>query len=136
MQREQLRHGAAAEREADDVRAVDLQEIEQARHVERLLAAVLPGIVRRAALALPARVIGDDAEILGESVDHAGRDPAFQAGRAAVQQHDRLALAAVDVVDLDTVEFGELAVLDGSGPRYVRETEHQRGDCPRELLMA
>ena len=43
---EELRHRAAAEREADDVRAVDLQRVEQARHIERVLAAVLLGIVR------------------------------------------------------------------------------------------
>ena len=29
-----------------------------------------------------------------------------------MQQHDRLALAAIDVVDLDAAEIGEPAVLD------------------------
>ena len=51
-------------------------------------------------------------EILCQIVDHAGRDPGLQVLRAAVQQDNRLALAAVDVVNFDAAEVGVFAVLD------------------------
>ena len=43
-----------------------------------------------------------------------------------MQQHDRLALAAVDVVDLHAVEVGVFAVLDRER-RHDRETKQRRG---------
>ena len=128
MQREELRHGAGAERETDDVRTVELQCVEQARHVERLLPAIGFRLARLVALAGAAGVERDDAEILRQIGDHAGRDPALEVRCAAMQQHDRLALAAVDVVDLDAAEIGEPAVLDrkrgGDG-----EAEQDYGDA-------
>ena len=119
---------AAAEREPDDVRAVDLQVVEQARHVERLLPAVLLRVVRLAAPAGAARVVGDDAEILREVGDHTGRDPGLQVGRPAVQQHDRLALAAIDVVDADAVsEVRVFAVLDSKRGHQREAKQHGGG---------
>ena len=82
-------------------------------------------VARLVAPAGAARVERDDAEILLQVGDHAGRDPALEGRRAAVQQHDRLALAAVDVVDLHTAEVGVFAVLDRKRRRD-RETQ-QRG---------
>jgi hypothetical protein len=117
VQGQQLRHRAGAEREADDVGALELEMIEQARHVERLLPPIGLGVARLAALAGAAGVEGDDAEILLQVADHAGGDPALQGGGASVQQYDRLALAAVDVVDLHAVKIGVLAVVDREGRR-------------------
>jgi hypothetical protein len=45
-----------------------------------------------------------------------------------MQQHDRLALAAIDVVDLHAAEIGEPAVLDRQRGRD-GEAEQRYGDA-------
>src|SRR5262249_16004539 len=123
-QREQLRHRAGPEREADDMGTIKLQRIEQAWHVKRLLAAILLRVVRLAAPARAAGVERADAKILLQIGDEGGPDPTFQGGGAAMQQHDRLALAAVDIVDLHAVEIGELALVGGE--RWLGREAHER----------
>src|SRR5262249_29760343 len=122
-EREELRHRAGAEREADDMGAIELERVEQPRNIERLLAAISLRIVRLAAPAGAPRVKRDDAKILLQVGHDAGADPAVQARRAAMQQHDRLALAAVDVVDLHTIELGVLAVVGGKRGRRCEANE-------------
>ena len=125
MQRQQLPTVLEPEREPDDMRAIRLQRVEKAR-TSRLLPAIGLGVVRLAALARAAGIEGDDTKVLLQVGDPAGFDPALQAGGAAMQQHDRLAPAAVDVVDLHTVEIGILAVVGREGRRR-REAKQRRG---------
>src|SRR6478752_2960331 len=68
---------------------------------------------RPAPAAGTAGVERDDAKILLQVGHNASADPAVQARRAAMQQHDRLALAAVNVVDLHAIELGILAIVGG-----------------------
>ena len=103
MQRQKLRDGAAAQRETDDVCTLDFQRIKDANHVQRLLPAVGGRITRRITFAVAAGIKCNDAEVLGQVVDHALRGPAFEVRSTAVQKYDGLALAGIDVADFDTV---------------------------------
>ena len=66
--------------------------------------------------AAAARVRGDHPEVLGQCVHVAGirdghaRPDRVGGDQAAVQQHERLALALVEVVDVDAVGVNALAV--------------------------
>jgi len=94
---EQLERDRSAHRVADDVRLLDVQVIEQARDVVHHLDAVGAGVVRLAAPPVAAAIHGDDVVVVGEP--GADRVPHREVRREAVDQDDRLAGPARDVVD-------------------------------------
>ena len=81
-----------AERVADDVRALDLEVIEQPDHVLGELVAVRLRIVRLAALAVGAQIHRDRAMVPGDRREHAvGDEVAIERAGVAVQHHHRRA---------------------------------------------
>jgi hypothetical protein len=108
MQDHQFRRQAGAHGVADDVRLGDLQVIEQADDVFHHLKAVFRGIARFAAAAMPAEVEGQHPVVRRQGLEDAAVGPFFGAATEAVDEHDGVPLASVQVADADSPGFEAL----------------------------
>ena len=108
---QQVRRDHGSHRIANDVRSLQSQVIHQSDDVPAHLCPILLRIVRLATLPVTPAVQGDHA-IPGsqEGLSDARCSPVPNVGnQEAVNEHDRLALSLVDVVDLNAVGVEELA---------------------------
>ena len=107
----------SAERVAHDVRPLDPQVVEQPYDVERHLAAISRRLVRLVALAMPTHVERDDSIIARQVANDSVVCPDFGGVPVAVDEHDRLACALLDVPKTDA---GGVKIL------VLRQTERGR----------
>src|SRR6187399_1894896 len=100
MQSKQLRDCAAAERKPNDMRLLDVQMIEQPRHVQRLLPAISCGLARFIAFAVAARIKRNHAKIFLQICHYSPSDPAIQARGTTMQQYNRRTFSAINIANL------------------------------------
>ena len=106
IDRDQPARDGRAKRVADDVRALDLEVIEQPDHVLGELVAVRFRIVRLAALAVGAQVHRDRSVIPGDRREYAvGDEVPIERARVAVEHDHRRSGALLDVADLHAVRI-------------------------------
>ncbi len=104
----QMSRDERAHRESDDVRAADVEVIEQPHDVAGHLGAVGGGIPGLSALAMAAAVDRDHPVIARKAGKHARVDPvAVAVARVAVDQHDGRTASLIDVADTNAVRIEE-----------------------------
>src|SRR5687768_1827452 len=128
MRGQECRGDRGAHRVPNDVRAAQLEMIEQADDVEAHLAAVGAGLMRLAALAVAAGIERDDAVALRQRRKHPGIDPALQAATIAMDQDDRITATLFDVTDADAVGV-EKSIL---GERATSGCQYEAENCQDE----
>jgi hypothetical protein len=96
--------------------------VQEANRIEPHLRAIGRDLVRLAALRVAAGIERNHPVVALETGDDSRVDPALERSAVAVQEHDRLALATVDVTDAHAVRVEVLILSEGRA-----RAEHEDG---------